>query len=447
MDSSALPGKTVKTMNNWRQQFENEDIFFITPDVKKGLGFTGILPKYHIICSYPDPIIPSLRNQGANIFCLSETGNTGVINNSAKLLEKEEVQNYIKTSAKTIPKILFFKPSLKLEILIRKYGFVALGNTADINEVFENKLNLHNLLYDKNLSDQLAFCIDVLHKLTYKNLVDKFNLPFVVQFGHGWAGKTTFFISNENDFNSLSKKYPFTRVKVCKYITGFTVLNNCCIYKDKIFVSSPAVQIDGIDKLNPKKQITCGRQWPVAFLDRQQIDIIGKFSQTIGQSMMQKGYRGYFGLDFLIENKSGKVFVSEINARMTASSAFYTRLEHGRDLIPLMAYHLGSFLNKGISSDYRSEIEIHGSQIILKNSNYNIKIDKNFGVFKIDSENELKYQRNGYSPENLSEDEFIYSKNDSGIINEEKELARIETKKEVLVKPHQLSGWIDNILL
>lgn len=434
-------------MTDWKKYLENEDIFFVTPDVKKGVGLAGILPKYHIICSHFDPLIPILREQGANIFCLSEARNTNHIKNSAKLLETKEVQDYIKTSSKTIPKILFFKPSLKFELLISELGFVQLGNSSQLNESFENKLNLSDLLFDKNSSDLLPSRIDILNKLTYKNLADEFNLPFVVQFGHGWAGKTTFFVTNEKDFTSLSAKYPFTKVKVTKFTEGFTVLNNCCIIQDKILVSSPAVQIDGIDKLCTKKQITCGRQWPVAFLNKQQVNNINSLSQIIGQTMKQKGYKGYFGVDFLIENKSGKVYISEINARLTASSAFYTRLEHGKDLTPLMAYHIGSFLNIDMPVNNQPETEIQGSQIILKNKNYNIKLKQNIGVYKIDSENEAKYQRNAYSPENLSQDEFIYLKSDANTKDEETEFARIETKKEVLDKPHHLSGWADNILL
>ncbi len=433
-------------MNNWRQQFENEDIFFVTPDVKKGVGFAGILPKYHIICSHFDPIIPILREQGANIFCLSENGNTSVINNSANILEEKEVKDYIKKYSKTIPKILFFKPSLKLELLISEMGYIPLGNSAQLNESFENKLNLADL-FGKNSSDILPARIDILNKFTYKNLADEFNLPFVVQFGHGWAGKTTFFIANENDFTGLSAKYPFTKVKVTKFTQGFTVLNNCCIFQDKIMVSSPAVQIDGIEKLCIQKQITCGRQWPAVFLDKKQSESISRLSNIIGQTMKQKGYRGYFGVDFLIENRSGKVFVSEINARLTASSAFYTRLEFGKNLTPLMVYHIGSFLNLDMPVNYQPETDIQGSQIILKNKNYNINLKQNIGVYKTDKDEVVKLQRSGYSPENLSNDEFIFLKNDGDIQDEETELARIETKKEVLEKPHHLSGWIDNILL
>lgn len=429
----------------WKKYLENEDIFFVTPDVKKGVGFAGILPRYHIICSHFDPLIPILREQGANIYCLSEAGNKSLINNSAKLLETKEVKDYIIASAKTIPKILFFKPSLKLELLISELGFVQLGNTAQLNESFENKLNLPDLLFDKNSSDLLPSRIDILNKLTFKNLVNEYNLPFIVQFGHGWAGKTTFFISNEKDFTGLSVEYPFTRVKVTKYTEGFTVLNNCCIIQDKILVSPPAVQIDGIEKLCTKKQITCGRQWPAAFLDRQQIENVNRLSQIIGQTIKQKGYKGYFGLDFLIENKSGKVYVSEINARLTASSAFYTRLELGNDQIPLMAYHIGSFLNLDMPFNNQLEPDIQGSQIILKNKNYKINLDQNPGIYKIDSDNQAEFQRSGYSPENLSQDEFIYFKKDVRS-NDDDELARIETKEEVLEKPHQLAAWINSIL-
>jgi len=65
-----------------------ESIFFVSPDVKRGMGLEDVLPHYHIVCTYFDPLIPILRRQGARIFCLEEVDPRKSLetNNTGKLL-------------------------------------------------------------------------------------------------------------------------------------------------------------------------------------------------------------------------------------------------------------------------------------------------------------------------------------------------------------------------
>lgn len=439
-------GKILLIMVKWQENFIQEDIFFVTPDVKRGLGFAGILPKYHIVCTDFDPIIPVLKNQGANIFCLEEIGGTisRQIRNSGKLLENPQVLEYIKSNSKGTPKLMYFKPSAKLDILIAENHFLPVGNNSAVNEIYEDKINFY-LLARKNFPQYCLPCVTgILSNLNYPDLARECGLPFVLQFGHGWAGNTTFFIHEEKEFSLLAGKFPHTNVKVSKFIEGFTILNNCCISDGEIYISSPAVQIDSIAHLCEKPGVTCGRQWPARFISTNQIEQIKNISKIIGNFMNTDGFRGFFGIDFLIDKGTGQIYISEVNARLTASSAFFTLLEIGLNTIPLMAYHLAEFMGISLGEGHEGR-ELTGSQIIFRKvPNKSIPDDNLFGVYNCEG-NKQDLTRNNYYPENLSKNEYIYIGRNSTSAKPGDEFARIETRCEVLAQPGKFNSLFENI--
>jgi hypothetical protein len=282
----------------------------------------------------------------------------------------------------------------------------------------------------------------------FNKLSKTFGLPYVIQFGIGWAGKTTFIINKENDLKKLQIKYPLTLAVISKYIVGFTVLNNCCIYKDNIYISPPAIQLSNIEGLSTKEGETNGRQWPCSFIDNFQKSKIYDYSQVIGNLLKKSNYLGYFGLDFIVDKNYGKVYLSELNARLTASSSFYTRLEYSKKLIPLFVYHLAGFLKLDVKDiDYYNQSDlIKGSQVDIKDAIIAKKFDKFKTVGKFKNYNsQIKYLNNIYKPELLFNNEFYLIKsNNKDKISEE--LVRLETKNSVLSTPNQLNGWFKNLL-
>uniref|UniRef100_A0A7C4M026 ATP-grasp domain-containing protein n=1 Tax=candidate division CPR3 bacterium TaxID=2268181 RepID=A0A7C4M026_UNCC3 len=432
--------------------FFSEDIFFVTPDIKRAIGIENIFPHYHIICSYNDPLISILRKKGVKIFCLSEQlkAQTVSVNNSGNLLANPLVERYINLHSRKTPFIVYFKPSLKIDYLIKKKKYKAIGNSFDLNEQFENKIRFFKFSNKYFPEFSTRGLIGILSKLKFNDVSKKLGLPMVMQLGHGWAGKTTYFINTEKEFLDISNKFPLTMVKLTSMINGYTILNNCCIYKDKIFISPPAVQIDGIPELYPRLGVTCGRQWPAKFLERRQISEIIDISKKTGKILMKLGYRGFFGLDFLIEEKTGKVYFSEINARLTASSSFYAYLERGLGRVPLFIYHIASFLDKDMSfQKWEGDNNIVGSQVIFRKNmpklfpfSNKIKIR----TYTIEDE-KYKFIKENYAPDKLGINEFIYMirkkryKEAAG-----EEVARIEARKEVLSAPHKLNSWFKKLL-
>lgn len=429
-------------MQKWIDKLSGKSLFFISPDVKRAIGLEGILENYHIICAFNDPLIPILRHQGAKIFCLEEFTSGMEVNNSGKLLEQNPVLDYIKKHSENIPAIVYFKPSLKLELLIKKYGFKAVGNPAQVNEEFENKVKFY-IAAQKIIPEYLIpSTIDTMGNLDYKTLVKEHGERFVIQFGHGWAGKTTYFISGPDQLHNLIRQYPDTMVKISKEIQGITALNNCCIYNKKNFISDPAVQISNVRFLSHNPAVTCGRQWPIDFLDSSRIKLIKIISGKIGQLLMEKGFQGMYGLDFLIEEKTGRVYLSEINARMTASTPFFTKLELGQNACPLLAFHISSFLSVSLS-DHNSVNPITGSQIILRRIYGGSPAEKlaPFGIYH--TEDLTKSVKVEYFPQKLEKGEFIFIKRADGRRKDAgEEVMRIETLDKVFIPPQELSPWL-----
>lgn len=440
----------IRMSSHLPDQLLKRSVFFVTPDFKRGLGLDGILPDYHIICGHFDPLIPQLRKQGVQIFCLDEKGLHDVkkYNNTGKILENEETVSYINKKSKETPVIMYFKPAKKIDSVLDKHKWIKAGNSSDLNECFENKIYFSRLLKKYFPDLEIPSLTGELGKLSFSELAKTLSLPLVIQFGHGWAGKTTFLIKSEKEFLNLCHKYPETIVKISRFIDSFTVLNNCCIYQDKILISPPAVQISGMKKLYPNPFVTCGRQWPVKFISGEQEKEISRISQQVGLIMKKKGYKGFFGLDFLVEKSCGKIYLSEINARLTASSAFFTKLELGCGKIPLMLYHLASFLNIPLSDFDPDYPEFKGSQIIFRNGGSQPRKHDGelFGLFTPAGRKSV-FISDKYQPDKLKDKEYIFLKREKLLTNSKgTETARIETKMEALKTPQSLSNWVDQLI-
>lgn len=419
-------------------------IFFITPDVWRGIGLEDRLPDYSIICTSYDRIIPILRHQGATVFCLEEEigDEAKTFSNSGKLLEHPQILSFIKRRAKNIPAIMFFKPSLKLDMLIKRYAFKAIGNPVALNEEFENKISFYEIARSLFPEMVVPSRIGKLSSFTFSGIAGFYKSPFVIQFGHGWAGNTTFIIHNEEEFLSLVSRFPYTNVKVSLFIEGCTILNNCCVYKEDVLVSVPAIQISGLRDLSTNPAATCGRQWPVPNREEEMKKTVKTLSQTVGIMLQKKGYKGIFGLDFLFEKKTGRLYLSELNARMTASIPFYTRLERGIGIVPLLYYHLCSFLPLKDIPPKHDDSNIAGSQLIFRNKKTvdAIPLSREYGVYNIKKE---LSEEQGYYPESLSQDEYIFLKKRR--TGEQTEYARLESKRNVLHAGEKLESWVTSL--
>ncbi|MDD2483103.1 MAG: ATP-grasp domain-containing protein [Candidatus Shapirobacteria bacterium] len=298
------------------------------------------------------------------------------IKNSGKLLSNSKVIEYIKsTSNSLIPAIIPFKPSAKIDILCQRNNWVNVSNPSPINRFLEDKIKFAKLCQKYNLPT-IPFSIDTFNQKNFLKYQQLYGQKLVLQTHFGWAGNSTFSASNWDEIKDKISSEVIT--KYSPFIaSSYSLLNNCSLTKFGLIQSPPALQYTGIKPFTQNPFTTVGRQWP-SFAPPKIVEEINTITENFGKIIKEIGYKGFFGLDFLIDKN--KVYLLECNPRLTASFAFYTKLELDQKVIPLFYFHLAEFLKIDYQIDIKSEQarfnnkKIIGSEITPKNKdNYTCK--------------------------------------------------------------------------
>ncbi len=294
------------------------------------------LEHFHLIYAYKN----SNELKTSNYFCLEENGEIILQPNSGQLLSSQKVINYIQeTSVGRKVVIIPFKPSSKIEHLCRKFNWIVASVSHKINRFLEDKNQFLDFCKKNNLPT-IPAKKDFFNQENFIKYQHHFNSKLVIQTHFGWAGNSTFSADNWDD---LKNKIPLnTPVKFSPFIKGYSLLNNCCLTKNGLVQSLPALQYTGIKPLTHNPFATVGRQWP-SMAPKNVIQTVQKITLDFSKFINDIGYIGFFGLDFLVD-QNNYVYLLECNPRLTASFAFYTKLELNQKLFPLFLLHLSQFI-------------------------------------------------------------------------------------------------------
>lgn len=429
-----------------------EPIFYVTPDPARAIGLEKILPDYHIVCLEDSPLIDLLLCVGVKVFSLERAlgKRNFLLRSTGQLLAHPQVLEYIKRHTGNLrPNILFFKPSKKIELVCQKEGYRMLGNRAYLNEKFEDKISFYPLCQKWGLPIPPGE-IKILKEANYQDLARRFGKKMVVQFGHGWAGNTTFFVEKAQQWGTLVEKFGTRLVRITRFIKGQTYLNNACITQDRVFASFPAVQITSPEGFTRSLGGTCGRQWPSNLAPKLEGEI-DRYTQIIGKRMAKVGYKGYFGLDFLLEEKTDKIYLSECNARLTASVPLYTKMEILSGQKPLLLYHLEEFLGKQSSLEATGKKAIRGAELLIRNNqDQSVRVTRDFapGIYNF-HQGKLRKRSSDYNLEGIKNkgEFFILAAACERIITMENEIARLDCLEKILDKEGKVESWARQALL
>ncbi|HPJ17053.1 MAG TPA: ATP-grasp domain-containing protein [Candidatus Woesebacteria bacterium] len=317
------------------------------------------------------------------------------LKNTGVFIENQKTIDYLQNLANSTNKkniIIPFKPSGKIEKICQKYQWIYAANSSKLNRFFEDKIKFPTICSLKNIPI-IPHLITTFTSDNINQAFEKFQTPLVIQSHFGWAGNSTFFLKN---FQPLLPDN--TPIKISPYLSGYTLLNNCCLVDSHLFQSPPALQFTGIKKLTDNPFTTVGRQWPANISSSIKSQVL-EITNSFGEILKENHYRGFFGLDFFVNQN--KVYLLECNPRLTASFSFYTQLEIQASLNPLFYFHLLSFIphNFNISDqqeNQRFNQELIGAQLNLKNKQQTTIYQYNFDHQLVDQ------------PENFQEIPEVY---------------------------------------
>ena len=325
------------------------------------------LTNFHLIYAFKNKRTENLKKLNLPFFCLEDYGVTLDIANSGKLLAQTPVQEYIYNNSigkKVV--IIPFKPSAKIDAICQKLDWICASNNHQLNRNLEDKIIFNQICFDHNLP-QIPSTVDQFNQENFLKYQAKYQSQLVVQSRLGWAGKSTYL---GNTWENIKDKIPLnSQVKFSPFITGYSLLNNCCLTSKGLIQSPPALQYTGIKPFTDHPFTTVGRQWP-SFAPNHILEQVSRITQDFSKVLNQLKYKGFFGLDFMVENN--QVYLLECNPRLTASFAFYNEIELNQNLLPLFLLHLIQFINIDFDFDINNEQQrffnqnIIGSEITAK---------------------------------------------------------------------------------
>lgn len=226
-------------------------------------------------------------------------------------------------------------PSAKLrDRLDSKIVTTELGNAAGV-------ANVPNILTRVSTYDELRSSADE------SGLGDS----LVVQTAYGDSGKTTFFISNEDDWNRCRDEIADEQIKVMRRINNQSIAVEAVITSSGTVVGPFLTELTGYPELTPYEGGWCGNEMLPDILSGNRRTKATELVRRLGDQLGHEGYRGFFEVDVLADTDSDDVYLGELNPRISGASSITNVTAGAYADVPLFLFHLLEFLDVDFDLD------------------------------------------------------------------------------------------------
>ncbi|MDA0745535.1 MAG: biotin carboxylase, partial [bacterium] len=227
----------------------------------------------------------------------------------------------------------------------------------------------------------------------------------VIQTPFGDSGHTTFFISTREDWDKHAEEIVAeSEVKIMKRIRCRGSAIEACVTRHGTLVAPLMTELVGFRELTPYRGGWCGNEiFPDAFSKKIRAKA-RKATEAFGNALKEEGYRGYFELDFLIDEDSGELYLGELNPRVTGASSITNHAVFALSDAPLFLFHLLEWFDveyelsvRQINQRWAREENIDSwSQLVIKHTEDTVEIltrAPQTGIWKMDDAGEVSFSR------------------------------------------------------
>jgi len=414
--------KTLRNISEIRRFFHTntDPIYFVSATNFNLLGLDEWVRNFKYIC-YMD----CFDGRHPNVLCPSEVPHDEFqsiedINNY--LLQHKEVVDYV-TERGGKPKFVFLMFDEKTEKLVKELGGELWFPKAKLRQSMDNKIEtvrVGNKAGVPSVPNTLSEVKDYDH---LREICEKSDLghDLVLQSAFGDSGHTTFFIKSEADFRKHEHEIVGEgEIKIMKRIDCRGSAIEACATAEGTIVGPLMTELVGFKDLTPYRGGWCGNEiFSTAFPPkaRQKArDLTFQF----GEQLRKEGYRGYFELDFLIDKKTGDIWLGELNPRITGASSMTNHAAFAHADAPLFLFHLLEFSKKPFKIDVEElnsrwadpDMIDSWSQMVIKHTDDNVDIITDApqsGIYKMLPNGKVVFDRFDYHRRAVeSEDEAFF---------------------------------------
>jgi hypothetical protein len=357
----AKKNNTIEVLNGIpdirRFFYKNETpLYFISATNFNLLGADEWIKSFKFICH-----IECFDGEHPNVFSpkkeIPHDEFTSIEDINNYLLQHPEVQDYIKTRTKgdNAGKAMFLMFNEETEKLAEKLGLEIMFPSAEMRNFMDNKVNT-NRIAEKAGVPCVPYVLSPVKDYKHLNKVSKdLGSDLVIQTPYGDSGHTTFFITNEKEFKKYEEEIIKEKeVKIMKRINCKGSAIEACVTRHGTIVAPLMTELVGFKSLTPYKGGWCGNEiYPDAF-SKDLRKKAAKYTQLFGNQLREEGYKGYFELDFLIDQDNGEIYLGELNPRVTGASSITNHAVFALADAPLFIFHILEWMDV----DYRLNVNV-----------------------------------------------------------------------------------------
>lgn len=323
------------------------------------------------------------------------------------LLQHPEVQDYLKTRSVDgrAGKAMFLMFNEETERLAEKLGLEIMFPKAEMRTFLDNKVNTNRIAEKAGVACVPYVLSNVKNYDHLCEVSEHLGKELVIQTPFGDSGHTTFFISNEEDYLEYADEIEEeSEVKIMKRIRCRGTAIEACVTRHGTIVAPLMTELVGFEQLTPYEGGWCGNEiYPDAFtpeLRKKAAD----FTQLFGNQLREEGYKGYFELDFLIDQDNGEIYLGELNPRVTGASSITNHAVFALADAPLFVFHILEWMNMDYSLDveklnkrWANQQNIDSwSQVIVKHTDDTIEYvteSAKSGIWKMYDTGHIQFDR------------------------------------------------------
>ncbi|PIS15404.1 hypothetical protein COT63_00130 [Candidatus Shapirobacteria bacterium CG09_land_8_20_14_0_10_38_17] len=463
--------KDLKTLRKFFREKVNTPIFGVGVYAFNRLGPEDFIPQYQLLALY-DSLDTCLIEKDIPVFSLErEMGEKirwQVKRNSTSVIGHFKVKQYL--AKHSFPLLLPYKSSSEMILTCQKNDWQLAANPPDLDKKsIDNKVKFRRILEVIGAPcppGEIAF----LGQLDFDSLAQKYNLPFVIQYPLSGGGKGTFFIKTAKDLRKARESLiALTKGEiddnqemiVSQFIKGPSPSVTGCVTRQGILSTSPQYQVLSMPELNNRSGagLFCGHDWSFSHFSPYVCRQVYEITEMVGQYLQKIGYKGIFGLDFIMDERTEKVYVVECNPRLLGSFPTLTMAQISNGEPPILAFHILEFLNANYQIDTKAinqqmRMQRKGAQMLLHNLvNNQVQVSKKMrpGIYRLNNDQEMIFIRDGYKLSHLKkEKEFLITE---GILDKgayftpSGRIGRILTLTPVLADYQHLNSWAKKIVV
>lgn len=274
------------------------------------------------------------------------------------LLRDPEVQAYIagRGTAGHRPRVVMVFFDDETEAICDELGYQLIAPPHDLRRHLDSKIvttRLGNEAGAPSVPNVLSRGVSSWDELSALAHGAGLGNDLVVQTPYGDSGKTTFFLTGEEQWREHADDIVGQQVKVMKRINNRAAAVEAVITRHGTVVGPFMTDLTGYPELTPYQGGWCGNDvFPEAINDEQR-RAAGQLVARLGDRLAEEGYRGFFEVDVLVDLDDGEVYLGEVNPRLSGVSSMTNVTVGAYADLPLFCFHLLEYMDV----DYEIDVD------------------------------------------------------------------------------------------